>query len=186
MKPPNGDAQALLLARAGAPEAFRDLIRAHQASVFSLALRLVGVREDAQELAQDVFLQLHRSIADISSASHLQFWLRRVVCHRAIDRLRRRPASPSVPLDEAEPLEAPAAPADPLLERELQRRVAQLPAVARAVVLLRYQEDWDPPQIARALDIPLNTVKSHLRRSLATLRAQLGGAAPLREVGTCD
>lgn len=185
MRSANGDAQALLLAQAGTPRGFRELVRTHQASVYSLALRLLGVREDAQELAQDVFLQLHRSLADISSTSHLAFWLRRVVCHRAIDRLRRRSAPPAVPLEAAEPLEAPHTPTDPLLEHELQRQVARLAPMARAVVLLRYQEDWDPPQIARALDLPLNTVKSHLRRSLATLRLQLGGsAAPLQEVGS--
>lgn len=183
MEASSGEVQTLLLAQAGALSAFSELVRAHQASVYSLALRLLEVREDAQEVAQDVFLQLHRNLADISSASHLRFWLRRVVCHRSIDRLRRRPPAPDLPLDTVQALEAPDMLADPLLERELQRLVGQLPAMARAVVLLRYQEDWDPPQIARALDLPLNTVKSHLRRSLATLRAQLARTAePLQEV----
>src|SRR5579863_9737051 len=63
----------LLSARAGDSGAFRDLVRAHQRSVYSLALRLLGVREDAQELAQDVFMLLHRHLADLSSASHLRF-----------------------------------------------------------------------------------------------------------------
>lgn len=169
----SGEAEALRLAQQGARRAFGELVRAHQASVYSLAVRLLGTPEDAQELAQDVFLQLHRSLAAISSAAHLRFWLRRVVCHRAIDRLRRRPSSPPLPLEAAQTLLAAEAPTDPLLERELQRLVAELPATARAVVLLRYQEDWDPPQIARALDLPLNTVKSHLRRSLSTLRIRL-------------
>ena len=181
------ESEALRCAQAGATRAFRDLVRRHQAAVYSLALRLLGVREDAQELAQDVFLQLHRSLASISSPSHLHFWLRRVVCHRAIDRLRARSGPADLPLEAAGSLEAPGSAADPLLERALKGLVGQLPPVPRAVVLLRYQEDWDPPQIARALGLPLNTVKSHLRRSLVALRARLGpGAAPLAEVRSCD
>jgi RNA polymerase sigma-70 factor (ECF subfamily) len=50
--------------------------------------------------------------------------------------------------------------------------VAELPAIPRLVVVLRYQEDLDPAEIARALDLSVNTVKSHLRRSLARLRAR--------------
>ena len=64
---------------------------------------------------------------------------------------------------------------DPLAARRLQAMLQVLPVPARAVVLLRYQEDLDPPDIATLLDMPLNTVKSHLRRSLDALRALHGG-----------
>jgi RNA polymerase sigma-70 factor (ECF subfamily) len=57
----------------------------------------------------------------------------------------------------------------------LRALVAELPARARLVVVLRYQEDMEPTEIAGALRMPLNTVKSHLRRSLASLRSRLGG-----------
>jgi RNA polymerase sigma-70 factor (ECF subfamily) len=53
--------------------------------------------------------------------------------------------------------------------------IQQLAPMARAVVLLRYQEDLDPVEIARTLEIPVNTVKSHLKRSLSALRQQLSG-----------
>jgi RNA polymerase sigma-70 factor, ECF subfamily len=68
-----------------------------------------------------------------------------------------------------DPLEA----ADPLLARRLERHLAALPAVARLVVILRFQEDLDPAEIAGVLDLSVNTVKSHLKRSLARLRADL-------------
>jgi RNA polymerase sigma-70 factor, ECF subfamily len=159
-------------AQAGETGAFRELVRAHQSAVYSLALRLLGVREDAQELAQDVFMLLYRHLTDISSTSHLRFWLRRTVCHRAIDRLRRRSRLVSVPLDAVPELEAPTQNSDPVIDRRLRRLIARLPAMPRAVLLLRYQEDLDPPEIARALELPLNTVKSHLRRSLTLLRSR--------------
>lgn len=64
---------------------------------------------------------------------------------------------------------------DPLWARRLQRLLLQLPAAPRAVVTLRFQEDLEPTEIAAALDMPVNTVKSHLRRSLEWLRAQQAG-----------
>ena len=62
---------------------------------------------------------------------------------------------------------------DPILARTLRRLVAGLPANSRAVVVLRYQEDLEPREIAQILDLPLNTVKSRLHRALAALRTAL-------------
>ena len=160
----------LARARRGELAGFRELIHAYQDAVYTLALRMLRVPEDAEELAQDVFVSAHRHIGGISSEAHLLFWLRRTVCHRAIDRLRRRLPYPSVTLDDAPDLAGPDTAADPLLERQLRDMVQRLPPAARVVVLLRYQEDLDPPEISRTLDMPLNTVKSHLKRSLALLR----------------
>ena len=163
----------LTQALAGERAAFTALVRQHQRAVYSLALRMLADRHAAEDLAQEVFLQLYRKLSAVSSEAHLAFWLRKVTMHRAIDRLRRAPR-----LESAEPQELAAAasetePADPLLERRLRTLVQELPAAARAVVLLRYQQDLDPVEIARTLRMPLNTVKSHLRRSLAQLRVRL-------------
>lgn len=168
-------------ARSGNSWAFRELVCANQSVVYSLALRILGVREDAQELAQDVFMLLHHYLADVHSVSHLRFWLRKTTCHRAIDRLRRRARVAVLPLDAVAELEAPAEDNDLLMDRRLRQFIAQLPAMPRAVLLLRYQEDLDPPEIAMTLGLPLNTVKSHLRRSLALLRSRCSG---LLESGT--
>ena len=169
----------LARAQQGELAAFGELIRAHQDTVYTLALRMLKVPEDAEELAQDVFVSAHRHLGRITSASHLLFWLRRTVCHRAIDRLRRRPTHVALPLDSVAELPLPDASRDPLLERRLRDLVAELPPMARAVVLLRYQEDLDPPEIAQTLDMPLNTVKSHLRRSLTSLRAGCDELRPI-------
>ncbi|MGH8169357.1 MAG: RNA polymerase sigma factor [Steroidobacteraceae bacterium] len=173
---------ALARARQGELAAFGELIRAHQDTVYSLALRMLKVPEDAEELAQDVFISAHRHLGKIASAAHLLFWLRRTVCHRAIDRLRRR-QHPAVPLESAGEVPLPDTTTDPLLERRLRDLVLRLPPAARAVVLLRYQEDLDPSEIATALGMPLNTVKSHLRRSLASLRTGCDG---LRQPPSAD
>jgi RNA polymerase sigma-70 factor (ECF subfamily) len=170
--PGAGEDERVARARAGDLAAFGDLVRQHQRTVFGLALRMLGDRSLAEELAQDVFVQLHRHLAGIESAAHLRFWLRRVTAHRAIDRARQRARIPEAPLDAAPESAVGIPEPDPLLARRLQAEVLALTPQARAVVLLRYQEDLDPVDIASALDMPLNTVKSHLRRSLALLRAR--------------
>ena len=68
--------------------------------VFSLALRFLRNREVAEELAQDVFLQCHRQIDRIQGASHATSWLRRAICHRSIDELRKRRFRPYIGLDD--------------------------------------------------------------------------------------
>lgn len=161
---------------AGDTSAFAALVRRHQRSVYSLSLRMLSDRFQAEDLAQEVFLQLYRSIQSVESEAHLSFWLRRVTMNRAIDRLRREPPLTEAALAEADALAIEPAEVDPILERRLRGLLRELPPAARAVVLLRFQEDLDPTEIARTLKMPVNTVKSHLRRSLAALREQLAGA----------
>lgn len=163
----------LTQALAGERAAFTALVRQHQRAVYSLALRMLSDRHAAEDLAQEVFLQLYRNLSAVSSEAHLAFWLRKVTMHRAIDRLRRAPGLESAAPEAVAAAVSEMQPADPLLERRLRALVSELPPAARAVVLLRYQEDLDPVEIARTLRMPLNTVKSHLRRSLAQLRERL-------------
>jgi RNA polymerase sigma-70 factor, ECF subfamily len=166
----------LAQARAGDAAAFASLVRAHQGSVFSIGLRMLNRRDAAEDLAQDVFLQLYRRLGDIESLEHLGFWLRRVAANLAIDWLRRRPYTSTQPLEEGSDVAAQDSADDPLRDRELQRLMGELSPAARAVMLLRYQEDLDLAEIGAMLDMPVNTVKSHIKRSLTTLRSRLIGA----------
>jgi RNA polymerase sigma-70 factor (ECF subfamily) len=168
---------ALCRARAGEQAAFASLVRKHQSCVYGIALRMLADRHRAEELAQEVFLQLHRKLTAIESGAHLMFWLRKVTTNRAIDRLRQEPRHNMVPLEEVSDLSADTNDEDLLLQRRLRELIAQLPPAARAVVLLRYQEDLDPMEIANTLEMSIHTVKSHLKRSLATLRAHVLGIA---------
>jgi RNA polymerase sigma-70 factor, ECF subfamily len=161
-------------ARQGDCGAFARLVRRHQARVYSLALRLTGRPEDAEELAQDTFLGLYGQLRHLESAPHVRHWVCRTVTHRSIDLLRSRGRRPQSQSMDAMVLEVPIEDAggDPLLHRTLRALVLRLPEIPRAVLLLRFQEDLDPLDIAATLDLPLNTVKSHLRRSLEWLRGQ--------------
>jgi RNA polymerase sigma-70 factor, ECF subfamily len=169
--------ELLSRARAGESPAFAALVRRYQRSVYSIALRMLCDSHKAEDLAQEVFLQLHRGLSSIESDTHLAFWLRKVTANRAIDRIRQEPRYDIAPLDEAAAVVTDEGDDDPLLRRRLGELVAELQPVPRAVVLLRYQEDLDPVEIARTLDMSINTVKSHLKRSLTTLRARALNAA---------
>lgn len=152
---------------------FDGLVRAHQSMVFSLAYHFLHDRDSAEEIAQEVFLSLHRNLSRIQSAEHAACWLRKVAVQRAIDEGRRRKRRPVVPLDSVAEPSVAAAPRDPLLGEVLRRLLATLAEAPRAVMILRYQEDLDPAEIADILELPLGTVKSHLQRSLSLLREKL-------------
>jgi RNA polymerase sigma-70 factor, ECF subfamily len=152
---------------------FTELVKDHQSMVFSLAYHYLHDRSLAEEVAQDVFLQLHRNLGSIESPAHAANWLRKVAAHRSIDVARRRKLRPQVSLEDAPEPSVPASQADPVLSGKLRQLVASLPEKARMVVVLRYQEDLGPDEIARVMGIPSGTVKSQLQRALAMLREKL-------------
>ena len=156
---------------------FEQLVEEHQSMVFSLAWRMTGDRGLAEELAQDVLLELDRHLGKIKSADHARFWLRQVTLHRVADALRKRRANAaSLGTDVWVELEERHGFVEPDDESQLGRRIeellATLPEAQRAALVLRYQEDLTPEEIAAALSSPLATVKSQLQRGLKLLRVR--------------
>src|SRR6202453_1471652 len=152
---------------------FEQLVDEHQSMVFSLALRMTGDRGLAEEISQDVFMELDRNMEKIKTAQHAIFWLRRVTMSRATDALRRRRVRGTdlwVEIDEshgARELER----GSPLGDR-IETLLGTLPEAQRAAIILRYQEDLTPEEIASTLGAPVATVKSQLQRGLKLLRAK--------------
>jgi RNA polymerase sigma-70 factor (ECF subfamily) len=149
---------------------FRELVERHQAMVFSIAYHLLHDRGAAEEVAQDVFVQLHGCLHKLSSAEHILFWLRKTTVHRAIDRARHNRALPEIALDDAAELSSDPIPGDPILQSRLRLLVASLPEKSREVVVLRFQEEMEPHEIAAVLGEPIATVKSRLQRAIGMLR----------------
>jgi RNA polymerase sigma-70 factor (ECF subfamily) len=153
-------------------------MREHQSMVFSIARRIVHDPSVAEEVAQDVFFELHNQLPSLASEEHVVHWLRRVTVHRAIDQARRRLRRPQdhAAVSFAEPgVAEPAAAAreqDPWMADRLRQMVASLPIMPRTVIVLRYQEELMPEEIAAVLGMPVATVKSHLQRALKVLRAK--------------
>lgn len=171
----------LAQAQAGSETAFAAIVREHQAMVFGVAYHVLQSWSHAEELAQDVFLALHQNLASIESARHLVFWLRRVTSNRCIDWVRSPRHRREVPMDEQHEPGAMPRWRDPMLDALLRRLVAELPPHPRIVVTLRFQEDLELAEIARIVELPLNTVKSHLRRSLEALRRKLAQQGHIHE-----
>lgn len=164
---------------------FRSLVEEHQSMVFSIALRIVGERGAAEEVAQDAFLELHAALERMESDDHVRFWLRRVTVNRATDCLRRRAVRPEFKAEEWQDewqtelqdrfgAQAGAERRAARVEVRLEEMVASLPDALRGAVVLRYQEDLDPAEIAHVLGQPVATVKSNLQRGLGLLRRKAG------------
>jgi RNA polymerase sigma-70 factor (ECF subfamily) len=140
--------------------------------VYSIAWHFLRDRAIAEELAQDVFLELHRNWSSMQSAQHVVFWLRKVTSRRSIDVLRRRKAHAETSLEEMAEPTALERVHDSMLSSYLERMVASLPEKQRMVIVLRYQEGMEPEEIADMLDMNVSTVKSQITRGLNLLRAK--------------
>ena len=153
---------------------FRRLVETHQRMVFSLALRVTGEYGTAEEVAQDAFLELFRVGERLESEDHVRFWLRRVTVHRATDALRRRAVRPEAQAEEwMEEAHSAAEDSDALnatVVARLEELLRTLPEAMRVAVVLRYQEEMRPEEIAALLGQPVATVKSNLQRGLQMLR----------------
>jgi|ERR1700690_436330 RNA polymerase sigma-70 factor (ECF subfamily) len=142
--------------------------------VYSVAYHFLRDPSAAEEVAQDVFMELHSSLTKINSGEHAKHWLRRVACHRSIDYARRLPKAAQVDWDSIPEPAQPAVASDPMESGRLQQMVSSLPAKMRLVVILKYQEEAELDEIAKALNMPVNTVKSHIHRALEMLRSKMG------------
>ena len=149
-----------------------EIIETHKAMVFSICWHFLRDRTSAEELAQEVFLQLHRNWSSMKSPEHIASWLRKVTSHRAIDFARKVKRRSETSLEEtAEPTTLERI-HDTFLSTYLERMVASLPEKQRMVVVLRYQEEMEVEEIARALSMKPASVKTLLARALDLLRAK--------------
>jgi RNA polymerase sigma-70 factor (ECF subfamily) len=152
---------------------FEQLVEEHQSMAYSLALRMTGDGGLAEEIAQDVFLELDRHLCKIESAAHACFWLRRVTMSRSVDALRRRKTRRAdfyIEVEEGHGVQAEEKPSP--LGARVEELLTALPEAQRAALVLRYQEDLTPEEIADTLKAPVATVKSNLQRGLKLLRAR--------------
>ena len=172
----------------GDDQACTRLVTDHQRMVFQLGLHLLGDPQEAQDLAQEVFLKVFRTLPQFRGQSTLRTWIYRIVVNQASNRQRwwrRRKKSQQVALDDhaATHGELPdvrnfAMPDRVLQQREVAGRVWQaldaLPFDQRAVIVLREIEGLSYEEIATSLNVAVGTVKSRLARARESLRLALG------------
>ncbi len=152
------------------PEAFREIVDKHKSMVYSLVFHFFQSRALAEDIAQEVYLELFKNLDSIVSDLHLSFWLRQAVTRKCIDHTRRLKQRRYQPLEDIiEPGYTPEE-SDPFLAATLRKKVDALPDKMRMVIILRFQEDLKLSEISTTMDMPVNTVKTTLRRALARLR----------------
>lgn len=154
-------------------EAFAQLVTRSEAMVYSIAYGFFRNRSIAEDLAQDSYLELFRNLHKLDSDLHVMNWLRQTTTRKCIDYTRRKKNAPHLSLDSIPERRVGPVERDPILAEELSRKVSALPAKMRMVVVLRFQEDLKLREIAETLGIPVNTVKTLLRRALIRLRPKV-------------
>jgi RNA polymerase sigma-70 factor (ECF subfamily) len=155
--------------------------------VFNLAARLLGDGEEARDVAQEVFLQVYRTLGRFEGRSSLKTWIYRIVVNQCHNRRRfwhRRRRDRETPLEDcALPVPAPGgsslSPYDATLRlertRQVQAALLQLRFEHRSVLVLREVEGLSCEEVATALGVPEGTVKSRLSRAREAMRRKLVG-----------
>jgi RNA polymerase sigma-70 factor (ECF subfamily) len=185
-----GPSDETLVAEAlvGDRRAFERLVRRHQRPLVNHLFRQIGRRENALDLAQEVFLKVYLSLSSFDPAYRFTTWLYRIASNCAIDHLRKKKPqtcslSAETPDERGWGLAMNLAGNDPtpheiLRLRELQVRledaVQSLPPDFRQLILLRHRQHCRYDEIARIADLPLGTVKNRIFRAREMLRGQLG------------
>jgi RNA polymerase sigma-70 factor, ECF subfamily len=182
--------EAALIARCttGDETACAELVAAHQRMVYGLAFNLLGNRDDALDLSQDVFLRVFRTLSSFRGKSALRTWIYRIVVNQARNRQRwwrRRHRAEQVSLDDYlrnfGDLEArqDILPDRLLASKETAAKIWQamdrLPFEQRTALILREVDGLRYDEIAYSLDVAVGTVKSRLTRARQALRAELLG-----------
>lgn len=179
--PPPGDRQLVDAIIAGDHEAFRALVDRESQAVISACRRIVRDPVEAEDVAQDAFLQAYRALATFRGDGSFGAWLRRIAIRVAVTRLAARPEVIRLDAEALDPRAANLRSGDDLEAQALdaERRAAifdavkALPAAQREVIVLRFYGDLSLQEIAVLTSHPLGTVKSRLHRGIDGLREQL-------------
>ena len=151
------------------------LVHQHHAAVYRYAFRLTGRQADAEDLAQQTFLQAQRKLHQLREPKHATAWLFAILRSLLIkSRRRNRPMAAADAQVEPDLMAAPEAPEEVDSER-LQAALSQLPDEHRTIVLMFYMEELSYKESAEALDVPMGTVMSRLSRAKSRLRELLKG-----------
>jgi len=176
-RPPD-DPTLLARLRAGDARAFEELVTTYQHRIFGVALRMLGSRAEAEDVAQETFLRAHRALGEFRGEARLGTWLYAIASRLCLNRLASAERR-YVRGDEDAMLRFPAeGDAAIALERTevaaaLHDAIAALPEDRRLVVILRDLEGLSYEEIAEALGVELNTVRTRLHRARLDLKAKL-------------
>ena len=162
--------------------AWEQIVRQHWRKVFNVAYKFVGSHEQAEDLAQDIFLKIFRSLDTFDRRANFQTWLISVSRNLCIDHYRsvrkeRQTIDRDVTSDELSPVSATVSPLAALENRDLaallRQALSALPPSLRTAVLLRDIQELSYQEIAERLGLPEGTVKSRINRGRKELARQI-------------
>lgn len=169
----------------GDVDAYGALVRAYQRRIFGMALRLLRDSGEAECAAQDAFVRAYRALADFRGGATFETWITRIAINACRDRLKRkrlivyfhqRPVEADETIEDRTTSQAPS-PDRILFAKEiksrLKRAIDELSPRQRVVFVLKHLEERSIPEIAQILGIDSGTVKSHLFRAAAKIRARM-------------
>ncbi len=180
----HNDADLVKQTLCGNTSAYNGLVQRYQRQVYNLAYRMLGNAEDAGDLVQDTFLRAYGALTSFRQDASFLTWLYKIASNLCIDQLRSRKAKSTLSLEvELEEGREPAADLRSTCPEEaavrgsvsdvVQHAVLNLPEKYRAVVVMRHLNDMSVDEIARVLELPTGTVKTHLFRAREMLRGRL-------------
>lgn len=169
----SSDRDLIIDSRRGRVEAFGLLIQRYQKAVYNVCLRVMGNREDAEDAVQETFLRAHRYLHSVDLDRPFGPWIKQVAANFCYGEIKKRQAEPfPYELDDELNRSDQSGLGQPervqlIQEQRLNTRdaVAALPPHYRMVIELRHFQELSYQEIATRLDLPLNTVKSHLLRA---------------------
>lgn len=171
--PATTDAHLARVLHADFDRGFTELVRTHQAGIYSGAVRLLGNRETAEDIAQDTFLRAYRALASYAperiDAMRFRPWLWTIALNLCRNHVTRTPGESPLPDHERTGTED----AEPFDDERWSRALALLPDPQRTAVVLRHVADLPIAEIAQITDRAEGTVKSDISRGLARLRTIL-------------
>ena len=174
------EASLLAAARSGDRGAFAALLRETTPALERLALRIVGDRHDAEDVAQDSVLAAWNKLSTFHGKARFKTWVCRIVVRRALDSLRRRrPTAPILDLHAARAADPIARASGRELEDLLRGAIDRLPPVQRATLLLRADQGLSYEEIAYVLGSTRNAVRANLVVARKRLARELDGKVDL-------
>ena len=179
----SADADLISRAAGGDPSAFQAIVERHRSMVYRVAFQFAGNHHDAEDIAQDVFIKVYRSLTSFRQDAQLTSWMYRIVMNACIDHRRRhRPATAAPFSEEAEQkmLNTPEERPDPEerayageLGQVLECEIGRLPKGQRVVFVMRHHQGMKLGEIADALGLAEGTVKRQLHAAVHRLRQAL-------------
>jgi RNA polymerase sigma-70 factor (ECF subfamily) len=177
----NDDTQLINETLAGSHEAYGRLVCAYQNRLYNMLVHVTGCESEAEEVAQEAFVQAYRKLNSFEGRAGFYTWLYRIAFNLWISRRRKkRPERSIEAAREAtgqEPTDQQDTPAEQMERRErielIRVAISQLPDEFRSVLVLREIDGSDYESIAQILDLPIGTVRSRLHRARLMIKRQL-------------